>query len=47
MLLDDDGQAIAEYATMLAIVLVLLVGMITLFENNALQLFIEIAKSIK
>lgn len=47
MLLDDHGQAIAEYATMLAVFLVLVIGMITLFENNALQLFIEIAKSVK
>ncbi len=42
-----EGQAIAEYATMLAIILVLVIGTIVLMETKALQLLIGIAQAFK
>lgn len=45
--LHDEAQAIAEYATMAAVLLVLVIGMITLIETNIFQLLVEIAKAAK
>lgn len=45
--LREEGQAIAEYSTMLSVILVLALGLIRLFETNAFQLLVQIAKSIK
>ena len=42
----DDGQTIVEYAMTLGIILVLALGMVRLFETNALQTLIQIAKSL-
>src|SRR5246127_2707565 len=36
---DDKGQDIAEYAVMLAVILVLVVGTIRLFGSNSHQIF--------
>jgi hypothetical protein len=45
--LREEGQSIAEYSTMLSIILVLALGLVRLFETNAFQLLVQIAKSIK
>ena len=45
--LRQAGQAIAEYSAMLSIILVLVLGLIRLFETNSFQLLVQIAKSIK
>lgn len=37
--IDDDGQDIAEYAVMLAVILVLVVGTIRLVGSNANNAF--------
>jgi Flp pilus assembly pilin Flp len=39
--LDDDGQDIAEYAVMLAVILVIVVGSIRLIGSNANNVFSE------
>ena len=44
--LNDEGQSIVEYAMTLGIILVLALGALRLFETNALQVLIQIAKSI-
>jgi Flp pilus assembly pilin Flp len=43
---EDDGQAIAEYAVMLAMILVLVVGTIRLVGTNANNAFSSVASSI-
>ncbi len=43
---DDDGQDIAEYAVMLAVILVLVVGTIRLIGSNANNVFSSAASSI-
>ena len=45
--LDDDGQDIAEYAVMLAVILVIVVGSIRLIGSNASNVFSAAASSIK
>jgi len=42
----DDGQDIAEYAVMLAVILVLVVGTIRLIGSNANNVFSQVASSI-
>ena len=43
---DDRGQDIAEYAVMLAVVLVIVVGTIRLIGANANNVFSSVASSI-
>ena len=43
---DDRGQDIAEYAVMLAVILVLVVGTIRLIGGNANNAFSAVASSI-
>jgi Flp pilus assembly pilin Flp len=44
---DDEGQDIAEYAVMLAVILVIVVGTIRLVGSNANNVFSSVASSIK
>jgi Flp pilus assembly pilin Flp len=44
---EDDGQDIAEYAVMLAVILVLVVGTIRLIGSNANNVFSSTASSIQ
>jgi Flp pilus assembly pilin Flp len=43
---DQDGQDIAEYAVMLAVILVIVVGTIRLIGSNANNVFSNVASSI-
>jgi Flp pilus assembly pilin Flp len=43
----DDGQDIAEYAVMLAVILVIVVGSIRLIGSHANSVFSATASSIK
>jgi Flp pilus assembly pilin Flp len=43
---DDEGQDIAEYAVMLAVILVLVVGTIRLVGSNANNAFSQVASSM-
>ena len=43
----DDAQDIAEYAVMLAVILVLVVGTIRLIGSNAQNVFSQTASSIQ
>ena len=45
--LTDEGQDIAEYAVMLAVILVLVVGTIRLVGSNANNVFSNVASSIQ
>jgi Flp pilus assembly pilin Flp len=45
--LHDEGQDIAEYAVMLAVILVLVVGTIRLVGSNANAVFSSAASSIQ
>jgi Flp pilus assembly pilin Flp len=47
LLRDDAGQDIAEYAVMLAVILVLVVGTIRLIGSNANNVFSNTASSIQ
>lgn len=44
---DDSGQDIAEYAVMLAVILVLVVGTVRLIGSNANSVFSQAASSIQ
>lgn len=44
--LDEEGQDIAEYAVMLAVILVIVVGTIRLIGTNANKVFSSVASSI-
>jgi len=44
---EDQGQDIAEYAVMLAVILVLVVGTIRLIGSNANTVFSNVASSIQ
>ncbi len=43
----DEGQDIAEYAVMLAVILVIVVGTIRLIGSNANNVFSQAASSIQ
>ena len=43
---DEQGQDVAEYAVMLAVVLVIVVGTIRLIGSNANNVFSSVASSI-
>jgi Flp pilus assembly pilin Flp len=45
--LDQDGQDIAEYAVMLAVILVIVVGTIRLIGSNANNVFSSVASSMQ
>ncbi|PYX10201.1 MAG: Flp family type IVb pilin [Acidobacteria bacterium] len=44
---DDRGQDIAEYAVMLAVILVIVVGTIRLVGSNANNVFSSVASSVQ
>lgn len=44
---DEQGQDIAEYAVMLAVILVLVVGTVRLIGSNANNAFSAVASSIQ
>jgi Flp pilus assembly pilin Flp len=44
---EDSGQDIAEYAVMLAVILVLVVGTVRLIGSNANTAFSEVASSVQ
>jgi Flp pilus assembly pilin Flp len=44
---EDDGQDIAEYAVMLAVILVLVVGTVRLIGSNANNAFSSVASSLQ
>ena len=44
---EDDGQDIAEYAVMLAVILVIVVGTIRLVGSNANNVFSSAASAIQ
>jgi Flp pilus assembly pilin Flp len=44
---DDQGQDIAEYAVMLAVILVLVVGTIRLVGSNANTAFSNVASAVQ
>ena len=45
--LEDKGQDIAEYAVMLAVILVIVVAMVRLIGSNANNVFSNVASSIQ
>jgi Flp pilus assembly pilin Flp len=47
MLWNEEGQDIAEYAVMLAVILVIAVGTIRLIGSNASTVFSQAASSIQ
>jgi Flp pilus assembly pilin Flp len=44
---DDQGQDIAEYAVMLAVILVLVIGTVRLIGGNANNVFSQVASSVQ
>jgi len=44
---DESGQDIAEYAVMLAVILVIVVGTIRLIGSNANNVFSSVASSVQ
>jgi Flp pilus assembly pilin Flp len=47
LFVDEEGQDIAEYAVMLAVILVLVVGTIRLIGTNSNTAFSSVASSIQ
>jgi pilus assembly protein Flp/PilA len=45
--LEDEGQDIAEYAVMLAVILVIVVGTVRLIGSNANSVFSSVGSSIQ
>ena len=43
---DDQGQDIAEYAVMLAVILVIVIGTVRLIGGNANNVFSSVASSL-
>ncbi len=43
----DEGQDIAEYAVMLAVILVLVIGTVRLIGGNANNVFSQVASSVQ
>ena len=43
---NDDGQDVAEYAVMLAVILVIVIGTVKLVGGKANNVFSEVASSI-
>jgi Flp pilus assembly pilin Flp len=44
---DEQGQDIAEYAVMLAVILVIVVGTVRLIGSNANNVFSQVGSSIQ
>ena len=44
---DDQGQDVAEYAVMLAVILVIVVGTVRLIGSNANTVFSQVGSSIQ
>lgn len=44
---EDEGQDIAEYAVMLAVILVIVVGTVRLIGSNANNVFSSVASAIQ
>jgi Flp pilus assembly pilin Flp len=44
---DEQGQDIAEYAVMLAVILVLVIGTVRLIGNNANSAFSQVASNLQ
>lgn len=44
---EDEGQDIAEYAVMLAVILVIVVGTVRLIGSNSNNVFSNVASSIQ
>jgi Flp pilus assembly pilin Flp len=44
---DDSGQDIAEYAVMLAVILVIVVGTVRLIGSNANNVFSNVASAVQ
>ena len=44
---EDDGQDIAEYAVMLAVILVIVLGAVQLIGSNASNIFSSVASSLQ
>ena len=44
---DESGQDIAEYAVMLAVVLVIVLGTVRMIGNNASTVFSEVASALQ
>ena len=44
---DEEGQDIAEYAVMLAVILVIVVGTVRLIGSNANNVFSNVASAIQ
>jgi Flp pilus assembly pilin Flp len=44
---EEDGQDIAEYAVMLAVILVIVVGTVRLIGSNANNVFSNVASSVQ
>ena len=47
LLREEQGQDIAEYAVMLAVILVIVVGTVRLIGSNANTVFSQVASSIQ
>ncbi len=45
--MDEEGQDIAEYAVMLAVILVIVIGTIKLIGTNANNVFSSVASNIQ
>jgi len=45
--LDDEGQDIAEYAVMLAVILIIVIGTIRLVGTSANTVFSNVASSVQ
>ena len=45
--LDEEGQDIAEYAVMLAVVLVIVVGTVRLIGSNANNVFSQVGSALR
>lgn len=44
---DEEGQDIAEYSVMLAVVLVIVVGTVRLIGSNAANVFSQVGSSVQ
>ena len=44
---DDQGQDVAEYAIMLAVILVIVIGTVRLIGSNANSVFSQVGSSIQ
>jgi Flp pilus assembly pilin Flp len=44
---DEEGQDIAEYAVMLAVILVIVIGTVRLIGSNANNVFSQVASTIQ